>query len=127
MLEVALKVIPEDLETALQEQLGKRVNLEKTDNIDSEIVRYLSRTLQFIGTDNQRLKLTWIGKEITHKAAWLYFEVPYKKPQTLEIRNTLLDGISHGQQVNTLVFLQGDTKQRLVFGAGENKHSISIQ
>ena len=127
VLEIALKVIPEDLETALQEQVGKRINLEKSKGIDAEITRYLASKLQFVGTDQQSLKLVWVGKEVTHKAAWLYVEVPYKSPQTVEIQNTLLDGVSHGQQVNALVITQGDSQQRLIFGDGTYRHKVEIK
>ncbi|WIO73928.1 hypothetical protein QP938_11580 [Porticoccaceae bacterium LTM1] len=125
-LEVALKVIPEDLETALESQVGKRVNLESTKDIDQEIIKYLWASFQFSSETGHQLDMVWVGKEITHKAAWLYFEIPYKTEKTLTIKNTILDGVSHGQQINTLVVTRGDEKIRLVFGDGKNTHRLEL-
>lgn len=125
-LEVALKVIPEDLETALESQVGKRVNLESTKDIDKEIVKYLWGSFQFSSEAGRQLDMVWVGKEITHKAAWLYFEIPFKTEKNLIVKNTILDGVSHGQQINTLVVTRGGEKKRLVFGDGKNTHQLEL-
>ena len=106
-LEVALRVWPEDLEAVLAERLGERVNIEKTDDIDTAITDMLSDVFVVHPPGDRppadwtppRPKppapadpneqpsaspgpVVWIGKEVSHADTWLYFE--YRLPAGVE-------------------------------------------
>ncbi len=74
-LEIALKAWPEDLERALTEAAGEKVRLELTADVDQHILDYLRGHFR-IREDDALLELRWVGKEISVRAAWLYFEIP---------------------------------------------------
>lgn len=84
-LQVAMRVFPEDLERAL-ERMSERpgVDLERTEDVDDLIVRYLSRTV-LLRNPSQEVEeetgearqsvIHWVGKEVGARHTWLYFEV----------------------------------------------------
>lgn len=78
-LEVALRVHPTDLERALRIRTKKRVDLDKTEGIDALIIAYLEDVFQVRMSDGKKVKLKWVGKEISLKWSWLYFEIPMKE------------------------------------------------
>lgn len=102
--EVALKVGPEELEEALSAGRADPLLLESTAGVDQQIVTWLEA--HFIVTDAKgaRLPVRWVGKEVDHEAAWLYFELPAEKavgPFTL-INTAFLD--TEREQVNLVRF-----------------------
>ncbi len=102
-LEVALWAHPADLEKALRRMTKKRIDLDKTKNVDALIQRYLSQVLIF-KEKNKAVKLKWVGKEITIKAAWLYFEVPLSNGlEGVKITHQLFHELLE-DQVNTITF-----------------------
>ncbi len=75
-LEVALCVHPLDLERALHEASGEPIDLDRSGDIDRRLTEYLRETLRIRAGSQGPCELRWVGKEITLKEAWLYFEVP---------------------------------------------------
>lgn len=75
-LEVALRVWPEDLEKALNRKSKQAIDLDKHPKIDQLIFAYVKEHIEISKPQSQKpCKMTWIGKEIELKHAWLYFEV----------------------------------------------------
>ncbi|MCV6604973.1 MAG: hypothetical protein OIF34_06690, partial [Porticoccaceae bacterium] len=126
-LEVALRLIPEDLENALQNELGRPFNLDHSEDADRYLVAYLARHFRILGPDGHSLPQRWVGKEVNHKAAWLYMELPYTQSGDYQIANTLLVDSSHGEQVNQLLFRQGKDKRSLMFAAPDYQRTITIR
>jgi hypothetical protein len=120
-LEVALRLHPVDLEAALRDIHGKAVDLDNTKNIDDLILNYLNTHFRIAETrtklqkslarknqtPRKSLQLNWIGKEITTKWTWAYFE--FDTPANLadySIVNTIFfDRLD--DQVNTINFRNG--------------------
>ena len=75
-LEVALKVLPLDLERALKRQFGRDVDLDKTPQkaLDGMITRYLQQGFWLTDAEGRKRTWRWVGKEVSVKEAWLYFE-----------------------------------------------------
>lgn len=113
-LEVALKVYPGDLERALQSMTGRPIRLEKTDQVDKLIVAYLQRTFSVV-RDDQQAAMKWVGKELSIKDAWLYFELE------------LPDGLE-GSQISQQVFfeLQADQANTITFRRGKSRKSLTF-
>lgn len=105
-LEVALRVFPDDLELALTKSVRRPVNLQRdAARLDQWIVPYLKRhfVLQRQGT---ALPIRWVGKEVSAKEVWLYFEIPAQDLEHCQCRNTLLCDVLSDQR-NTVVITDG--------------------
>lgn len=119
MLEVSLRVHPSDLETALRKQTREPVVLETSPNVDEQILAYLRRAFVVKTAEGNAAEIRWIGKEVSVKHAWLYFEIPLKDG---------LPGAEFSQrlffellpdQVNTINFRQGQRQATLHFTRAE--------
>ena len=115
-LEVALRIYnPGDLEEALGLRAGERVNLETTEGVDDLIAEYLDEHLIVERPDGEKAMIEWVGKEVTVKTAWLYFEIPLPEgPEGSTFTNTLLFEVEP-DQANTMVFGRGDNRASLRF------------
>lgn len=115
-LEVALRIYnPADLERVLGLIAGHRVDLEATPGVDRLIRDYLERQFVVESPDGRPAGLTWVGKEVDLKTAWLYFEVDLPDgPEGVAFRDRLLFEVEP-DQVNTINFRSGDRRGTLRF------------
>ncbi len=74
-LEVALKVLTQDLERALTHHFGKK-KIPPLEEADRQIASYLATVFRLQCPNLSPPTLTWVGKEIEVKETWLYFEFP---------------------------------------------------
>ena len=100
--EIALKVRGIDLEAALSKGngSGKRIDLAKSSDADSRITNYLKSHFVVKGPDSKSAKLTFVGKEVDERTAWLYFEyaLPGRQdPTGCTVTNRMLFGTLDGQ------------------------------
>ena len=109
-LEVALNVSAVDLERALARTGGRRVDLDAGSQVDKQIRAYLASRFQVRVSDGERpLPIRWIGKEVSVRACWLYFELPVPEAAgrpslpKLTLRNTMFFELQR-DQVNTTNF-----------------------
>lgn len=115
-LEVALRVLPEELEAVLSERAGKAVNLDATEDVDALIVAYLNETFRLLTDQAPSPPLQWLGKEVSHRAAWLYFEIAIDPQLRWSLENRVLFDYEP-QQVNTVLLRLGETQASLTFDA----------
>jgi len=117
-LEVALRVDPLDLETALTHRAGERVDLDD-EGVDEHIVAWLRAAFGLRLADGTRPPLEWVGKELFVSTAWLYFEIPL--PADAETTGaTLTDRLFlelRDTQRNTVNYRRGRQKASLAFTA----------
>lgn len=113
-LQASIRVKAVDLEEALSRRAGARVDLDKTKDVDELITAYLRQTFVIVGGDTAP-PLTFVGKEVTVKEAWLYvsFAVP-EGIAGLTLRNRLFHEIVR-DQVNTVLFREGDRERTMRF------------
>ncbi len=119
-LEVALRVHPADLERALEDRVGRAVDLDKTPDVDRLITAYLRAVLVIQREGAKPLKLHWVGKEVGIKFAWLFFEFacPDATRPNAKGHWTVTNRIFHAQmanQVNTITFKQQRGERSLSF------------
>ncbi len=113
-LEVALKVIPEDLERALGRRTGTEVSLEKTPEVDALILAYLTENFRIL-TEEKSQPLSWVGKEVSAQNCWLYFEAHLSQElQGSRLRNTLFFELEAGQ-VNVVRIKMGHKRRSFLF------------
>ena len=125
-LEVALAVVPEELEAALGRIAGKRVPLESPET-EAAIVEYLKT--RFVVTPAgspgaEPLPIEWVGREVSHREAWLYFKVTgvggdfdlidrvLFEAEPSQVNHVLLRGIG---EPRALLFRTGDRAVRVTF------------
>lgn len=108
VLEVALRVAPDDLEAALEHRSGRLVRIfEKS--ADVQILRYLRDTFR-VGKEGSSGRLRWIGRELEAGDLWLYFEVGLpKKAASVELFNRVFFELN-AHQINVVRWRDGKKK-----------------
>jgi hypothetical protein len=115
VLEVALRVHPADLEEALRKQAGKRIVLDQSADADERIVAYLRRTFAMKTPQGEAAEIRWVGKEVSVKQAWLYFEVPLPGGiENVEVSQRMFFELLP-DQVNTVHLRDGERRVTLHF------------
>lgn len=114
-LEVALRVVPDDLEEALRVANQRRVDLDHTPNVDALIAEYLRERFSVRRSGASPCTLRWVGKEVEVAHAWLYFEIVIPDgPTDHVLSNTLFFEIAP-TQVNTVRLNAHGKTRTLVF------------
>jgi hypothetical protein len=75
--EVALKVFSDDMELAIEQMQGKKVNLSNVANdlqLQNLIETYSSKHFAIIDSKSQKVALCYIGMETDHESLWIYAE-----------------------------------------------------
>lgn len=123
-LEVALRVWPEDLEQALQNESAEKVTLEDT-GIDDKIAAYLGKNIRISPDGKNPCELNWIGKELEIKQAWLYFEVKTGvPPEDFSFSNTLFFEL-HPDQINIFNLKFKGRRASLSFAKDKATHRLT--
>ncbi|MCA9173864.1 MAG: hypothetical protein KDB14_05190 [Planctomycetales bacterium] len=109
-LEVSLRLRPEDLEQALTRMLRSgHVNLDSTADVDRHLLMYLKPRF-VIRKGDERMDLTWVGKEVDLRHVWIYFEVDLPHdPTACQVSFTMLMDLLP-DQVNTLNLRDGEKR-----------------
>ncbi len=122
-LEVALRVLPEDLETALTWRRGEAVVLGQNHQ-EATITAYLQDHFQvYANGAEQAAALHFAGLEVAYDEAWLYFEVSVSPEQRLSLRNSLLLEVDRSQ-TNRVQALWAAPGATLVFTATETEQTL---
>lgn len=127
VLEVALRVQPEDLDRVLSLRTKRKIDIEKTKGVDKLIQTYLAEVFLVEPKLKQPVAIRWIGKEVSSKEAWLYFEIP--RPQGIEglklLNRIFLEILP--DQVNTVRVRQGRQRVTLRFDRNSRKPVLLTQ
>ena len=102
-LEVSMRIIPEELETALswQSPLSTAIALEN-DAVSGPLVEaYLSQNFQVRDSHSELMPVTLVGMDISYAESWLYFTVAASADERLSLRITVLQELDK-QQINVL-------------------------
>lgn len=91
-LDVALRVIPEDLERALGLVIGRRLVLVDSPEIRTALTAYLSEHFALLGDvdDGAPAKLRLVGMELGYKETWVYFSLEGPRERHRTLRNSVL-------------------------------------
>ena len=110
-LQVALRVIPEDLEAALTFRLKTTFVLGKGDKIDRALLDYLFASFIVTTEAGDQLPMNFLGKEVGHDGAWLFFEIPTKGAAALYLENRILCDWEE-TQINRVIFSNGPDRKK---------------
>ena len=121
VLEVALRVQPEDLDRVLSLRAKRKIDIEKTKDVDKLIQKYLADVFLVEPKLKQPVAIRWVGKEVSSKEAWLYFEI--SRPQGIEglklLNRIFLEIIP--DEVNTVRVRYGKQRVTLRFDRNSRK------
>jgi hypothetical protein len=123
-LEVALTVVPEELEAALQRISGRRVPLEALE-AQAEIVDYLRTRFLVTLPGGEPLPIEWVGREVSYREAWLYFKVTGVAGD-FDLADQVLFEAEPSQVNHVLLRGLGEPKT-LSFRAGEAAVRVSLK
>ncbi|TXS95769.1 hypothetical protein FV139_07850 [Parahaliea maris] len=97
-LEVALRVLPEDLETALTWRSGEAVVLVDTPEVRTLVLAYLAEHFFLRSESGQTLHPDeLVGMDLAYDASWLYFTLPAPPEQRLYLHDSLLMDVDSSQ------------------------------
>lgn len=123
-LQVALRVLPEDLETALTWRSGKTVVLADNPEQRGLALDYLedhfllhSESGEVFRPDNL------LGMEIAYEASWLYFTIPVSAERRLHLHNSVLMDVE-GSQANRVQPLWAGPQETLLFTSARPEQSL---
>jgi hypothetical protein len=74
LVEITMRIFPDDLAAALRKQQNKNVQLDKSKEVTAMIMVYLRKTFE-LKKGGRVQPLQWVGMELGVDSAFLYFEV----------------------------------------------------
>lgn len=121
--EVSIRVFTDDLEMALAESNnGQRFVVTNEDRNSPYIAAYLSRHFELRTTQNQILKLKYLGKEQEADATWIYLEIP-SAGQNLILKNAVFMEVFN-DQVNMVKVVGSAGSKTYLYKKGATQQSI---
>lgn len=131
-VEIALRVIADDLLAALNTGDAPRLSYEQTPpaTLDARLHAYVRRHFRLVNPAGEPAPLIWIGREFDsegpHQRLWLYFEAPL--PAGFDgarlLHGLLLEHLS--RQENTARLRHGPRETTLAFVAGDDPKPITL-
>ena len=122
--EITIQLFTHDLKPILGKRSGKRVELEKTSDVDKLILSYLNEHFALTDKKGEVKTLKWIGKEVEIDSVRIYLEtVATENPESYQLKNTIfLENFP--EQVNLVVCRYDGKKADLMFKAGDKIKEI---
>ena len=118
-IEVSIQLFIHDLLPMLERRLKKRVDIEKTVEVDGEIIKYLGETFVFQNKNGEAQNLRWVGKEFENDVVHVYIEIPFEEaPLGTRLQNTIFFE-SYPEQTNLVIARFGEKKVNLLYKAGD--------
>jgi hypothetical protein len=125
-LQVALRLIPEDLEAALARRAGRPVPLDPAAPPRRLLEAYLDRHFRVVDSNGKRSAAALLGLEVAHDDTWLYFTLPAHPEQgPFTLHNTVLTESGEGQ-TNRVRCLWAPAAPLLVFSATEPSRVLPV-
>lgn len=118
-LEIEINLFNHDLEKVLETKNRKRVDLEKTKNIDALLLDYINENFVIRDKDGIQKKLVWVGKEIKTDLTTVFVEVlKIENYEGLKLQNKIFFE-SFTEQLNLVTLHSENKKIDLIFKRGD--------
>jgi hypothetical protein len=118
-IEISVQLFIHDVTPMLERRLKKRVDIEKTAEVEGEIFKYLSENFVFQNKKGEVQKLKWVGREFENDVVYVYLEIPSAKiPEGARLQNTIFFE-SFPEQTNLVIAHFGEKKIDLLYKAGD--------
>jgi hypothetical protein len=127
IIETSIQLFNHDLVPLLEERTKKKIDLEKTIDIDKLIFSYLSENFVLKDEKGETKKIKWVGKELDVDTAWVYLEISSDKSlDNFSLQNTLFFE-SFPEQTNLVIARFDDKKSDLLFKVGDKFKAIKAR
>lgn len=116
-LEISLKLIPEDLESALGLREGKSIAIQDTPRHRAIIAAWLAEVF-IVSVDDKPQALQLVGLELDYDQTWIYFTISADQQQVLVLKNVVLHSYIQQrgqQQINQVQRLWAAPHERMTF------------
>lgn len=123
-LDVALRVIPEDLEAALSQMAGTTVVLVDTPVVREQLASYLAQHFALLPAGHAGAPDV-LGLDVAYGESWIYFSILADREQILSLRNTVLMDHQEGQ-INRVRPLWAGSAATLVFTDREPERQLGV-
>ncbi len=124
IIETSIQLFTHDLVPLLEEKTKKRIDLEKTPDIDKLIFDYLSENFILKDNKGETKKIKWVGKELDVDTARVYVEIfSDKSPDGFNLQNTLFFE-NFPEQTNLVIARFDEKKADLLFKVGDKFKEI---
>ena len=124
LFEISIQLFTHDLIPLLEQRSGKRVDLEKTLNVDKIILEYLNENFVLSDKEGEKKNLKWVGKESDIDSVRIYLETPSNENlENYKLKNTIFFE-SFREQTNLVVCRYDGKKADLMFKVGDKIKEI---
>ena len=118
-IEISIQLFIHDVVPMLERRLKKRVDIEKTAEVDGELFKYLEEKFVFQNKKGETQKLNWVGKEFENDVVYAYLEIPFAEiPEGAKLQNTIFFE-SFPQQTNYVIARFNKKKKNLLYKSGD--------
>lgn len=119
-LEIEINVFNHDLEKVLEKKNKKRVDFDKSAEIDKMIFDYLQETFLIKDEKGNLFKTVWIGREIKTDMTTAFIEIDnVESAENLKILNKIFFE-SFSEQTNLVAFHNDEKKVDIKFFRGDD-------
>ena len=126
LAEISIQLFVHDLVPLLENKAKKRVDLEKTTDVDKFIQAYLADNFILKDKNGEVKKLVWVGKEVKVDTVFVYVEIPLAEDFSgYSLQNTLFFE-SFPEQTYLVIARYSDKKADLLFKVGDKFKEIKV-
>lgn len=124
-VEITVQVFVHDLEIVLEKFAKKRVDFDKSSETDAIIQKYLEENFVLKNQSDEKLKLKWVGKELSADMAMIYLETASDKSiENFKLQNTIFFE-SFPEQTNLVNVRLVNKKIDLLYKTGDKTKTIA--
>ncbi len=122
--EISIRLFTHDFIPALERFAKKNVDLEKTPDADSLILKYLDANFILKDKTGAAKKLVWVGKEQKVDAVYVYVEIPLVEDfDGYTLQNTIFFEMFPKQE-NVVIARYSEKKVDLIYKIGDKEKLI---
>jgi hypothetical protein len=124
LAEITIQLFTHDLVPTLEREAKKKIDLEKTPDVDKLILEYLNKKFVLKGSDDQEKKLNWVGKELEVDVVFVFVETALPEGLSgIRLLNTIFFE-DYPEQTNLVAVRSAGKKSDLLFVIGDKFKEI---
>jgi len=124
LFEISIQLFTHDFVPILEGKSGKRIDLEKTPDVDKFILEYLNENFVLTDKKGEEKNLKWVGKELDIDSIQIYLETSSTENlENYKLKNTIFFE-SFPEQTNLVVCRYDGKKADLMFKVGDKIKEI---
>ena len=124
-VEITIQLFIHDLENVLERVAKKRIDIGKTPGIDKIIEKYLEENFVLKNKKDEKLKIKWVGKELSVDTAMIYLEASSDESiEGFKLQNTIFFE-SFAEQTNLITVRFENKKIDLLYKVGDKFKAIT--